>query len=579
MIWSLAVLQFCTLPIAVSVEPLPSEQPGLSSRFSETPQSEEIAKSHLFAEPLVAALGSTPQINARLARALEKHIQRKEGEDFSAITDFIQTNPDSGWNVSLLANLGGLYYKSGRFSKALEAWEQAWQNGKDATDPKVHAVVDEAVGQLAKMNARIGRFERLETLLAELKGREISGPATEMLTGAAEGLWLMKNRPDQAFQCGPMAVGTLFAIRFPEKSPDPRIEGTASSVKGTSLTQVRDLAKTLSLDYQMAMRDVGGQIILPSVIHWKVGHFGCLVRHEDGRSLIVDPTFGEKIWVKDSVLDEESSGYFLVPAGTLPKGWRQVRDDEGDRIWGKGNTGSTDPDATKRCDLKNPPCCSGSPPMAIAQTHLAVVSLNIVDTPFFSTPPKGLPIRFTATYNQRDANQPGTFSYSNLGPKWTCDWISYVVDDPTSMYADVRHYLPGGGVETHTGYSSASLSFEIQRYSQARLVRTSSSSYERRLPDGSKEVFDYPDGTTGSGRKVFLRQIIDASGNSLNFTFYSGTFKLWKITDALGRVTTLSYGLVADPLKITRVEDQSGRFATFDYLNGHLSMITDMVGI
>jgi hypothetical protein len=32
-------------------------------------------------------------------------------------------------------------------------------------------------------------------------------------------------------------------------------------------------------------------------------------------------------------LDEEASGYFLVPEGPLPQGWAPVDDAEGERIW------------------------------------------------------------------------------------------------------------------------------------------------------------------------------------------------------------------------------------------------------
>jgi len=48
-----------------------------------------------------------------------------------------------------------------------------------------------------------------------------------------------------------------------------------------------------------------------------------------------------------------------------------------------------------------------------------------------------------------------------------------------------------------------------------------------------------------------------------------------------GQVTTLlSYELISDPLKITRVTDPFGRFATFDYTSaGRLMRITDVVGM
>jgi hypothetical protein len=39
-----------------------------------------------------------------------------------------------------------------------------------------------------------------------------------------------------------------------------------------------------------------------------------------------------------------------------------------------------------------------------------VVSLNILDTPVWYTPPRGPAPRFTVTYSQREAHQPQTIA-------------------------------------------------------------------------------------------------------------------------------------------------------------------------
>ena len=82
--------------------------------------------------------------------------------------------------------------------------------------------------------------------------------------------------------------------------------------------------------------------------------------------------------------------------------------------------------------------------MAAYDIHLMLVSLNITDEPVGYSPPLGPAVRFMATYNQREFYQPLTFSYMNLGPKWTFDWLSYIQDTPNT--ADARHALcPGWG--------------------------------------------------------------------------------------------------------------------------------------
>lgn len=250
-------------------------------------------------------------------------------------------------------------------------------------------------------------------------------------------------------------------------------------------------------------------------------------------------------------------------------------------------TPPTDPELTE-CSTKtagNQASCSScnrnSPAdtyaMARYSIHSMLVSLNIQDTPLRYSPPYGPAVDFTVTYNQLESQQPATFTYSNLGPKWTFGWLSYLTDDPNSQLAFAALYRSGGGAEVFA-YDSTSQSFVIDPRSHASLVKTSSTSYERRLPDGSKEVFALSNGATSYPRKIFMTQLVDAAGNAVNIG-YDASFRVTTVIDALNQVTNLSYELPADPLKITKVADPFGRFAMFEYTNGHLTRITDEIGI
>ena len=46
------------------------------------------------------------------------------------------------------------------------------------------------------------------------------------------------------------------------------------------------------------------------------------------------------------------------------------------------------------------------------------------------------------------------FTYANFGPKWTCDWVSYVTDNPQSPQADVNYFIRGGGTRAFTGFNN-----------------------------------------------------------------------------------------------------------------------------
>ena len=223
----------------------------------------------------------------------------------------------------------------------------------------------------------------------------------------------------------------------------------------------------------------------------------------------------------------------------------------------------------------------GSPQMATYSAHAMLASLNIEDTPIGYSPPRGPAINFTVIYNQRETQQPQTFSYSNLGPKWTFNWLSYVSDDPGNVSANATVYVPGGGLEVYAGFDSVSQSYLPDSRSHAVLARTAPDVYEKRFPDGSKQVFGLSDGSTSAPRRIFMTQYIDPAGNAVAIG-YDATFRVTTITDQLGQVTTLSYDFPGDPLKITKVTEPFpiGRFASFGYnANGQLASITDEIGI
>jgi YD repeat-containing protein len=224
---------------------------------------------------------------------------------------------------------------------------------------------------------------------------------------------------------------------------------------------------------------------------------------------------------------------------------------------------------------ENCPSCNAG--MARYTVNSMLVSLNIADTPLRYSPAYGPAIGFSVTYNQRDTQQPATFNYSNLGPKWTFGWLSYVSDDPNVQLPLTGLYRSGGGAEIFA-YDSPSQSFVADAQSHAVLVKTGAATYERRMPDGSKEVFALSDGATSYPRRIFMTQMVDPTGNTVAIG-YDASFRVTTITDALGQVTNVSYELPADPLKVTRVTDPFGRFATFEYTNGQLTKITDEIGI
>jgi RHS repeat-associated protein len=560
---------------------LPAVQPPSSTlQFSAAPTDAEIARARVFSEPIISwGTNLSPNENKDLAQALLAFRNRQDPDDASAIENFLQTHPNSPRALSLLANLGSHYRGTMQFTKAMAAWRETWERGKGITDLDSKDVVDGAMSEMAQFYVTLGWADELQALLKEMDGRPLRGAAYVRVENARSALSQMQARPEHTYKCGPFALGRICANLGVNDPANTAILTELATTNGTSLTQNWLLSKRVSLNYQMAMRKPGAAIPLPAMVHWKQGHFSALTRMDNGRYLVEDGTFKQG-WVSSKVLDEEASGYFLIPAGPLPPGWDAVSEAEGQNAWGRSWPSGQDPNT--------PPCaltvggssgCASCGPTRMAQYSFnpLLVSLLISDRPVGYTPPRGPQVEFRVNYNELDPNQPANFSYWNLGSRWESDWLSYVSDNTTQSGADVMVIL-GASAQIYTGFNTNTQSYAVQQYDQTLLVRTSGACYQRQHPDGSMEIYSLPDSTNGA-RRVFLTQQIDPAGNALTFT-YDSSNRLVSVQDAIGQVTTLSYGLASDPLKITRVTDPFGRYATVQYNgSGQLTNMTDVIGI
>jgi RHS repeat-associated protein len=554
--------------------------------FSSQPTVSEISSARIFDEPLLPIGGEpTAEENRAMANTLARYAGRASVDDFSSLTGFLARYPQSAWNGSLLLHLGVEYYNFGYYSKALDTWEQAWKQVEHINDPRGKRQADRALGELARMYSKLGRMNELQSLLDATKDRPLSGPATQLIHAANQALWMMQYRPEVSFRCGPLALDSILSHYNPTKESKLVIEQSKSSNHGYSLAQLPRLSWDAGLNYQAIYRSRNAPIPVPSVVHWKVGHYAALVRRDGDRIFVQDNTFRNSLWMTATAVNEEASGYFLVPPGPMPAGWRPVSDQEAQGVWGKGTVSSQATGATSKYDLTSGGSCANSAGMTTYTMHTMLVDLTLNDTPVGYTPPVGPPVRFTATYNQFEANQPATFYYSNLGQKWTCNWLSYITDNPQSTNAgiSVSYYVDGGGTLDFTDFNPSNQTFAVEIMSHALLVMTSSSSYEMRFPDGSKREFAQSDGSTGTVRRVFLTEVIDPAGNPVQLN-YDSQFRITNIVDAIGQSTTLQYTNATLPYAITSVTDPFGRTAIFQYnssgmSSGMLSQITDVLGL
>ena len=549
-----------------------------------------------FEEPFLSTSPTTAKDDAALRLAIERYRTRTREDDFSALTDYLAKHAQSGWRVSVLTNLGLLDYHYGYFSKAIETFGQAWQEGRASSEPKVHMLVDRAVGELAEMHARLGHAPELQALFKDIGNRPITGPATERLQGAREGLATMETDPGVSFLCGPMALKNLMLSNGSKYNQVSFLDKVRSGPHGVSLQQVSQMADQGGLAHRVIRRTSDQPVPVPSIIHWRVSHFAAIVGKEGSRFHIIDPTFGTDLWITEAAIDAEGDGYFLVPESDSTYGWQLASVQEQAATIGMGLPATRKNGATKPCDKKvgGAQGCGGGPGggqqnqaqgasshgMAVYSFTEMLTSLNLTDTPVGYAPPKGPDAHTTITYNQREAGQPANFSFFNVSSKWTLNWLSYIQDDPRSAGGSVSRYVSGGGYDSYTGYNSTTGAFTPEPEDAAVLSRTKTGAivYTRALADGGVETYAASNGAATYPRLVFMTQLTDPQGNSISFS-YDSQLRLASVTDATGRQTTFTYGN-SNPLLVTTITDPFGRSAQLAYDgNGRLSQITDVLGL
>lgn len=596
---------------------VPLSAAGGSSYLTTPRASAERAALKLFSEPLVplGALPSEAESRA-LLHALETCPSRN-AEPYLPLSEFLDRYPHSPYKASLLANLGRAYLDSSYYSKALDAFGAAWRLSKHAMEPRERGVADLAVGHLAELLSRTGRQEALEALLKELKPRTLHGSAGDRVHQAQASLRAMKEHPELALQCGPEALGAVLGV-LKEGKADPRLEAYPSSPQGNSLAQMQVLAKGLGVDMVPARRNAGAEMVVPSMVHWKAGHFSAIVAERDQAYLVKNSSLDGGSWVGKEVFEKEGSGYALVAKAQIPShGWSSLSGAEAALVWGtgypRGPVDGNPPTRQNPCPKDTPlfesrrkveaalsssglpectvgvfpPHCdprSKSARMAFYGMAANKVALIIKDPPVGYAPPRGPAIEFELSYDQKDISQPQTYSTSNLGPKWTHTFMrrmSVTVTAGTPNTYQWYRVLHGGG-RILSGTQTGSTSPEFDWATPDKYQKTS---LKFGRPDGQDTLWlKYPDGSVDTygpdqvAEGYLLTSVADPAGNTVTLA-YDATKRLTSITDALGQVTTLSYE-GSDPLKITKVTDPFGRFATFQYnASGQLSSITDVIGI
>ena len=524
-----------------------------------------------FPEPL-QPIGGVPDADSThaLAVVMEEWVAQRGECPSEAFLAVLARYPNTPWRASVHLEIGCELRARGHFQRAVTAWETAFAAAKDDTTEAGQIVAGRAVAELAMFYAWIGRREHVDRWLAEAEQRPVVGTASTKLASVRIGRLRMDRTPQESFRCGPFALEMLRALGPVTPPSDDALTRFPSSQHGTNLKQLQEIAAEVGMPMQVARRLPGAELIIPAVVHWRIGHFSALTSADATTVSLSDRTmdrfYGNTLDQDRAAFEAEASGLFLVRAGALPTGWQAVDAVTAENTWGCGDTG---PDITKGSDTCADPHtgCGGGPGMMGFSFNLHKVAVRLSDTPVFYTPPRGPEMSFTVTYAEKADTDPSTYKWANLGPKWRLNWLTWV-DDPAEGGATDLHVGSGGTFpfrRTVSGSFSTTMNgWILNRVANVYNITTA---VIVTAPDGSQDRFEQSAGA-GYNRQLLLTQRTDSLGNSvtLTWTTVAAGLQLSKITDALGQQVTFQYGNSLNPLLITGITTPfAGKNAIFSY--------------
>lgn len=350
------------------------------------------------------------------------------------LENYAATRPDSGWTPAIHGELARQYREQGRFTKAMEHWAEAWAKTAQFDTPAEREISDRALVETAFLYTGLGRVDDLARVIAEHRGRVMVQPGVaQQWARVTEAYVEMANNPGKAYRCGTFALDNV--SRALTGRSFSGLWTVPSSPNGFTLDELSRLSEEHRLDLVPAFRSEGAPFIVPSVVHWKQNHYASIESEAQGRFRVKDPTFRSEVWMDQTALEEESSGYFLVPrAFGLPAGWRLATPAESAQVYGKGYPNTHDDNAPPGCADE---CCDSGPGpsgtgssqdpcgMATWEVQEPQINLIVTDIPMRYDSAIGPDFVLNLKWRQR-YTQPSFGGFSNFGPGWNSDLLSYL---------------------------------------------------------------------------------------------------------------------------------------------------------
>ncbi len=454
------------------VRQVPVRQVPVFPKFSDPPTDAEIGLIQLFDSIPVPFGAGKPGENIEFVRALEKG--RELGwlhNGLDAFEEYVRMHRGSRWEVAVRREIAQLLLRDGFFTSATTALERAWDAAKGAQEPSSREAADRIAAQLAELYAQTGAKAQLAALAEATKDRPMSEVILDRLHHAPMnfGAEAVRGRTGKG-TCGVSALADVWAALAPNKPELPLLKdhekrvrlGLVPGPQGYSLRQLGALADAAGFPMRAIRRapakagaKAGSEWPVPSILHWKRGHYSALIRRAGSQYLLRDLSLGGDRYITAAALREEASGFLLVEDKPLAQGWENVPVAETEKVFGTQASEYYSNPENPKCDKKGGKGCCGMPVFDFGYYKGALL---ITDSPVGYTPARGPDMHFTLSYNHVDPNDVSGIGTGTAGPNWSWSAFggmgqAYVEIDQNGT--DMSVHEAGGTIERYEGVLGA----------------------------------------------------------------------------------------------------------------------------
>ena len=569
---------------------------------------EQLAAKRIFPDPLVwvGSTAPTEDESAALLGAVGFFESAGVQAGYDALNGYVTAYPNSSWTPCLTVNLAEHYRSIGRYSLALQYWEAAWNETKSSSDEAGQKIAVRAIAGWTRLLASLGEKDKDTALFNELDARKLpQGIYATTIEETRGGIYVMASLPGRAYRCGSYALAHLGEAIHADPKVTSRLMRIDSPPGGFHVNQLLELARSNGIVLEAVQRPAGAEIIVPSIVHWKLNHFAAIMAQEGGRYKITDPTFGGYTWMDRSAIDAESSGTFLIPRTNAPVEWARLTVADCASIYGKGHPAlenddndtyqdpcGGDSDASD-CDVPNAndgpgdgsdtnSCCAdaGMPVWQISEPY---ETLWLRDIPLRYRLSNGRWMKLELNFKHRGishGSQIGSF-----GDKWEFNFLGMLVANGSGW---LTNYMAGGGLigfpeDGTPEYKTAGVTkcwwdWNAGVWDCSMRASVPAIVLPMRTVQGFTNLITFLSGQTN----YFQTDKLDRYGRDIRLGYDNrfNMIRITNVTDIDGNTLTFTYGNSTFTNLITKVTDPYGRSANFSYnSHGLLTGITDMAGM